>query len=195
MGRGPCRARHRRRAGVRSWCRAPCALGELMGAAQHGEDRRLAACGAARTRRRGRRARCRARLQCNAGDGETVEIRGGEQTHTRVLARAEDGRELNPGQVAAYVAKYSCKASNEQITTRDAGPDRWRDRSVPEQLVQMAVAALRLSQRSGTARAWPMGAHARRSASKAPSCWSWTTTSASRWRTTVCPPPLPTAAS
>jgi hypothetical protein len=32
---------------------------------------------------------------------------------------AQDDRKLNPGQVAAYVAKYSCKASHEQITTRD----------------------------------------------------------------------------
>jgi hypothetical protein len=68
---------------------------------------------------------------------------------TRVLAGAEDGRELNPGQVAAYVAKYSCKASHEQITTRDSDPDRWRDRGVPEQLVQMAYAALRLAERPG----------------------------------------------
>jgi len=66
-----------------------------------------------------------------------------------VLAGAEDGEELSPGQVAAYVAKYSCKASHEQITTRDTDPDRWRERGVPEQLVQMAAAALRLCQRSG----------------------------------------------
>ena len=69
--------------------------------------------------------------------------------HTRVLAGAEDGRELSPGQVAAYVAKYSCKASHEQITTRDTNPEHWRDRGIPEQLVQMATAALRLSERSG----------------------------------------------
>jgi hypothetical protein len=53
-----------------------------------------------------------------------------------------------PGQVAAYVAKYSCKASHEQITTRDTNPDRWRDRGIPEQLVQMAYAAL-LTERPG----------------------------------------------
>jgi hypothetical protein len=65
------------------------------------------------------------------------------------LAGAQEGRELNPGQVAAYVAKYSCKASHEQITMRDTDPDRWRDRGVPEQLVDMAYAAVRLSKRSG----------------------------------------------
>jgi hypothetical protein len=30
------------------------------------------------------------------------------------------------------VAKYSCKASHEQITTRDSDPDRWRKSGVPE---------------------------------------------------------------
>jgi hypothetical protein len=96
-----------------------------------------------------REAAGRARLDGDAGNGETIDIRFGEQLHTRVLAGAEDGRELNPGQVAAYVAKYSCKASHEQITTRDIDPDRWRDRGVPEQLVQMAYAALRLAERPG----------------------------------------------
>jgi hypothetical protein len=96
-----------------------------------------------------REAACRARLDGDAGDGQTTDMRFGEQLHTRVLAGAEDGRELNPGQVAAYVAKYSCKASHDQITTRDTDPDRWRDRGVPEQLVQMAYAALRLAQRPG----------------------------------------------
>jgi replication initiator protein RepSA len=91
----------------------------------------------------------RARLHGDAGDGQTTDIRFGEQLHTRVLASAEDGRELNPGQVAAYVAKYSCKASHEQITTRDTNPNRWRDRGVPEQLVQMAYAALRIAERLG----------------------------------------------
>jgi hypothetical protein len=47
------------------------------------------------------------------------------------------------------VAKYSCKASHEQITSRDSDPDRWRDRGVPEQLVQMAAATIRLSERLG----------------------------------------------
>jgi hypothetical protein len=96
-----------------------------------------------------RKAAGRANLDGHAGDGETIDVRFGEQLHTRVLAGAEDGRELNPGQVAAYVAKYSCKASHEQITSRDSDPDRWRERGVPEQLVQMAAAALRLSERCG----------------------------------------------
>jgi len=96
-----------------------------------------------------RQAAGRARLDGDAGDGKTIEICFGEQLHTRVLAGAEDGRELSPGQVAAYVAKYSCKASHEQITTRDSDPDRWCDCGIPEQLVQMAAAALRFSERSG----------------------------------------------
>ena len=64
-----------------------------------------------------REAAASARLGGDAGDGETIAVRFGEQLHTRILAGAQDGRELNPGQVAAYVAKYSCKASHEQITT------------------------------------------------------------------------------
>jgi hypothetical protein len=32
--------------------------------------------------------------------------------------------ELRSEQVAAYVAKYSCEASHEQITSRDTDPDR-----------------------------------------------------------------------
>jgi hypothetical protein len=92
-----------------------------------------------------REAAASAHLDGDAGDDELVELRFGEQLHTGVLAGAEDRCELNPGQVAAYVAKYSCKASHEQITSRDTNPDRWRDRGVPEQLVQMAAAALRLS--------------------------------------------------
>jgi hypothetical protein len=89
-----------------------------------------------------------AHLDGDAGDDQTTEIRFGEQLHTRVLAGAQDGLELKPGQVAAYVAKHSSKASHEQITTRDTDPDRWRDRGVPEQLVQMAAATLRLAERS-----------------------------------------------
>jgi hypothetical protein len=96
-----------------------------------------------------RQAAGRARLDGDAGDGETIDVRFGEQLNTRVLAGAKNGRELEPGQVAAYVAKYSCKASHEQITTRDTDPDRWRDRGIPEQLVQMAAAALRLVKRPG----------------------------------------------
>jgi hypothetical protein len=96
-----------------------------------------------------RHAAGRARFDGDAGNGETTAIFFGEQLHTRVLAGAEDGRELNPGQVAAYVAKYSCKASHDQITTRDSGPERWRDRGIPEQLIAMATAALRLADRPG----------------------------------------------
>jgi hypothetical protein len=75
---------------------------------------------------------------------------GSEQLHTRVLAGARDGdRDLCPEQVAAYVAKYSCKSNHEQITTRDTEPDCWRDRGVPEQLARMAYGVLRLSGRVG----------------------------------------------
>jgi hypothetical protein len=96
-----------------------------------------------------RQAAGRARLYGDAGDGQTTEIRFGEQLHIRVLAGVQDDRELSPGQVAAYVAKYSCKASHEQITTRDTNPDRWRERGIPEQLIAMAAAALRLGERPG----------------------------------------------
>jgi hypothetical protein len=102
-----------------------------------------------------REAAGRARLDGDAGNGQTTEIRFGEQLHTRVLAGAQDGRELSPGHVAAYVAKYSCKASHEQITTRDSDPDRWRDRGVPEQLIQMATATLHLADRPGLRRLRP----------------------------------------
>ena len=96
-----------------------------------------------------RQAAGRAHIHGDVGDGETIAIRFGEQLHTRVLGGAEEGRELSPGQVAGYVAKYSCKASHEQITTRDSDPDRWRGRGVPEQLIEMAAAALRLAERPG----------------------------------------------
>jgi replication initiator protein RepSA len=108
-----------------------------------------------------REAAGRARLDGDAGDDQTIDICFGQQLHTRVLASADDGRELNPGQVAAYVAKYSCKASHEQITTRDTNPDRWRDRGVPEQLVQMAYAALHLTERLGLRDLGQWRAHAR----------------------------------
>jgi hypothetical protein len=96
-----------------------------------------------------REAAGRSSLTGDAGDG-TVELRFGEQLHTRILPGARDGDgELSPEQVAAYVAKYACKASHEQITSRDIDLEKWRDRGVPEQLVQMAAAAIGLSQRSG----------------------------------------------
>jgi hypothetical protein len=96
-----------------------------------------------------RRAAGRAQLQGDGGDGETINVCFGEQLHTRVLAGTEESQELSPGRVAAYVAKYSCKASHEQITSRDIDPDRWRDRGVPEHLIEMAAAALRLADRPG----------------------------------------------
>jgi hypothetical protein len=95
-----------------------------------------------------REAAANARLDGDAGNGDPIDIRFGEQLHTRILT-SDDTGELRAEQVAAYVAKYSCKSSHEQITTRDAEPGRWRNRGVPEQLVQMAAATLGLSERSG----------------------------------------------
>jgi len=95
-----------------------------------------------------RQAAVSARLEGDAGDGETIDIRFGKQLDTRILA-GDDTGELRAEQVAAYVAKYSCKASHEQITSHDSDPGRWRDRGVPEQLVQMAAATLRLAERLG----------------------------------------------
>jgi hypothetical protein len=94
-------------------------------------------------------AAARSSLTGDAGDGHQVELRFGEQLHTRVLPGAQDDEELSAEQVAAYVAKYACKGSHEQITSRDTAPDAWHERGVPEQLVQMAYAVLRLSERSG----------------------------------------------
>jgi hypothetical protein len=94
-----------------------------------------------------RESAARAHVNGDAGDGETV-----EQIHVRVLAGAEDGGELCAGKVAAYVAKYSCKSSHERITSRDAEPDGWRKKGVPEHLIEMAAAALRLTERLGLRR-------------------------------------------
>jgi hypothetical protein len=100
-----------------------------------------------------RQAAARTSLTGHGGDGETVELGFGEQLNTRVLASGRAGDDgLCPQQVAAYVAKYSCKASHEQITSRAAEPDGWRARGVPEQLVRMAYAVLRLSERAGLRR-------------------------------------------
>jgi hypothetical protein len=97
-----------------------------------------------------REAAARSSLTGDAGDGTVVELRFGEQLDTRVLAGARRGDgELCSEQAAAYVAKYSCKASHEQITSRDGDLDGWRQRGVPEQLVQMAAATIRLSARAG----------------------------------------------
>jgi len=49
----------------------------------------------------------------------------------------------------AKVAEFQCKGSHEQITRAGASPEQLRDSGVPEQLVQMAAAALRLSKRPG----------------------------------------------
>jgi hypothetical protein len=83
---------------------------------------------------------------------DIVEVRFGKQLDTKVLQGAENGPDLEPGQVAAYVAKYACTGSHEQITRRDATPDQLRDNGVPEQLVQMAIAAIHVSERTGLQR-------------------------------------------
>jgi hypothetical protein len=90
----------------------------------------------------------RAHLHGDAGDGQSVEVRFGDQLDTRVLASTDDA-DINPGQVAAYVAKYSSKASHEQITTRHSDPEQWRDKAVPDHLVRLASAALQLAERCG----------------------------------------------
>jgi hypothetical protein len=99
-----------------------------------------------------REAAARSSLTGDAGDGHEVELGFGEQLHTRVLPSGKGDEELCPEQVAAYVAKYACKGSHEQITSRDTEPDAWSDRGVPEQLVRMAYAVLCVSERSGLCR-------------------------------------------
>jgi hypothetical protein len=96
-----------------------------------------------------RQAAGRVRVQGHAGGGDVLELRVGKQLHTRILRGAENGVVLEPEAVAAYVAKYSCKGSHETITRAGAGPDQLRQRGVPEQLVQMAVAVLCLADRPG----------------------------------------------
>jgi hypothetical protein len=81
--------------------------------------------------------------------GATIQMRFGEQLHARVVRDDADDDARDPGQVAAYVAKYSCKGSHEQIMGRGASPEQLRERGVPEQLVQMAIAAILLSERPG----------------------------------------------
>jgi hypothetical protein len=95
------------------------------------------------------RAAGRASFNGHGGGGDVVDMCFGEQLHARVL---QDGQELGPEQVAGYVAKYACKGSHEQITGRGASPEQLRERGVPEQLVQMAYAAIGLSQRPGLGR-------------------------------------------
>ena len=91
----------------------------------------------------------RTSVQGHAGGGEVLELRLGDQIDTKILADTRDDEPLCPEQVAGYVAKYSCKGSHEAITRSGASPEQLRDGGVPEQLVQMAAAALRLSQRPG----------------------------------------------
>jgi replication initiator protein RepSA len=98
-----------------------------------------------------RKAVKQVRLQGHGGGGDVLELRFGKQLHTRILRGAENGVVLEPEAVAAYVAKYSCKGSHDTITRAGAGPDQLRQRGVPEQLVQMAVAVLRLADRPGLA--------------------------------------------
>jgi hypothetical protein len=93
----------------------------------------------------------RARFNGHAG-GKVVQLHFGKQLHTRVLHVGEDGQALDPEQVAAYVAKYSCKGSHEQITRRGPSPEQLRENGVPEQLVQMAMAAIRVAERPGLQR-------------------------------------------
>jgi hypothetical protein len=95
------------------------------------------------------RAAGRASFYGHVGGGDVVELCFGEQLHARVLQRGEDGEALGPEQVAGYVAKYACKGSHEQITGRGASPEQLRERGVPEQLVQMAAAAIRVGERPG----------------------------------------------
>jgi hypothetical protein len=98
--------------------------------------------------------RTAARRSCftgTAGDANQVTVRFGKRgLHTRVLHDGDDdGERVGREQVAGYVAKYSCKGSHEQITRRGAGPDQLRANGVPEQLVQMAIAAIGLAERPG----------------------------------------------
>jgi hypothetical protein len=81
--------------------------------------------------------------------GATVQMRFGKQLHARVVQDGADDDARDRGQVAAYVAKYSCKGSHEQIMGRGASPEQLREHGVPEQLVQMAMAAIRVSERAG----------------------------------------------
>jgi hypothetical protein len=79
-------------------------------------------------------------------NGELVTARFGAQVHVRALSSG-DAETVCPEAVAAYIAKYSSKGSHEGITTRRATPEDLRDEGVPEHLVQMVAAALRLSGR------------------------------------------------
>jgi hypothetical protein len=60
--------------------------------------------------------------------GATGEMRFGEQLHARVVQDGADDDARDPGQVAAYVAKYSRKGSHEQIMGRGASAEQLRER-------------------------------------------------------------------
>jgi hypothetical protein len=61
-----------------------------------------------------RQAGARSRAIGEAGGGEVVELRFGEQLDTRVLHGDQD----DPEQVAAYVARYACKGSQRDYAGR-----------------------------------------------------------------------------
>ncbi|MGD9571377.1 MAG: replication initiator [Thermoleophilia bacterium] len=88
----------------------------------------------------------RAHAAVPGANGEMVTARFGAQVHVRALGNG-DAETVCPEAVAAYIAKYSSKCSHEAITTRRTAPDYLRDGGVPEHLVQMVTAALRLSGR------------------------------------------------
>jgi hypothetical protein len=83
-------------------------------------------------------------------NGELATVRFGAQAHVRTL-RGGDVETVCPEAVAAYIAKYSSKGSHEAITSRRAPPDDLRTGGLPEHLVQMVIAALRLACRPAQA--------------------------------------------
>jgi hypothetical protein len=89
----------------------------------------------------------RARCEALDADGAPVTVRFGRQLHVRPLAASEGGEPVAPEAVAAYIAKYSAKGSHEGITGRRVDPAKLRERGVPEHLVEMAAACLRLGRR------------------------------------------------
>jgi hypothetical protein len=84
-------------------------VGTALGARRRDHGQRLAAA----IRQAGRRAW----FNGDVG-GATVEMRFGEQLHARVVQDGADDDARDPGQVAAYVAKYSCKGSHERPSRR-----------------------------------------------------------------------------
>jgi hypothetical protein len=88
----------------------------------------------------------RAHAKVPNANGELVTARFGDQVHVRALSGG-DAETVCPEAVAAYIAKYFSKGSHEAITTRRAAPNDLRGSGVPEHLVEMVTAALRLSGR------------------------------------------------